>query len=152
MHLRTTAALSLVLLLSSSCAYKNQYTFANTRKLLDSDAPTMTKAFFAPLVCLGEGVWAPVASYIDAKHNATDEDHVYLSYIGTRTLITQDMNPVYKFVGGLFVATVDTLWFPIGGTMDTYYVLTQSEPATEPQTGPSTDPQTRPGQSGGDQE
>ncbi len=151
MRLGTTAVLSLVLVLSSGCAYKNQYTFANTRKLLDSDAPTMTKAVFAPLVCLGEGVWAPVASYIDAKHNARDENHVYLSYIGTRTLITQDMNPIYKFVGGLFVATVDTVWFPVGGTMDTYYVLTQSEPATEPETGLPTDPQTQPGTNEGDE-
>ncbi len=147
MRLGTTAVLSLVLVLSSGCAYKNQYTFANTRKLLDSDAPTMTKAVFAPLVCLGEGVWAPVASYIDAKHNARDENHVYLSYIGTRTLITQDMNPIYKFVGGLFVAFVDTLWFPVGGTLDTYYVLTQSEPAASP----PTDPTTRPGKSEGDE-
>ena len=31
MRLGTTTVLSLVLVLSSGCAYKNQYTFANTR-------------------------------------------------------------------------------------------------------------------------
>jgi hypothetical protein len=136
--------LSLVLMLSAGCAYKNQYTFSATRKLLDSDAPTATKAVFAPLVCLGEGVWAPVASYIDAKRDAKDADHVYLSYIGTRTLIGQDLNPIFKFVGGIFVATVDTIWFPIGGTMDTYYALTQPTGIPAPATTYNPVPDTAP--------
>ena len=140
MRLRTSAVLSLVLILSAGCAYKNQYTFAATRKLLDSEIPTVTKAVFAPLVCLGEGIWAPVASYIDASNESEDVDHVYLSYIGTRTLIGQDLNPIYKFVGGLFVAVVDTVWFPIGGTMDTYHGLTQPTPDTAPNTNPDSRP------------
>ena len=131
MRFRTFAGLSLALLLCSGCAYKNQYTFANTRKLIDSDAPMATKSFFAPLVCLGEGIWAPVAAYIDAKDYATGIDHVYLSYIGTRTLLDQDMNPIYKFVGGWFVAAVDTAWFPVAGTMDTFYALTRKETLPE---------------------
>ncbi|MHC4516043.1 MAG: hypothetical protein ACYS5W_20425, partial [Planctomycetota bacterium] len=91
---------------------------------------------FAPLVCLGEGIWAPAAAYIDARNNAREVHHVYLSYIGTRTLFDQDMNVFYKILGSVFVASVDTIWFPIGGTMDTFYALTRSE-GDGPQTKPS---------------
>lgn len=50
---------------------------------------------------------------------------MYLSYIGVRTLVESNMQDFYKVVAFPLIALTDTIWFPIGGTVDVVYALTR---------------------------
>ena len=94
------AALLSLALLAPGCAYKDQYTFAYTRKLMDSDAPGVTKVVFAPLIGVFECVYSPVSSYLDSTdYAAKQQEHVYLSYLGAQTLYCSNLHAAYKFFG-----------------------------------------------------
>lgn len=124
---RSILAATLVLLIAGPgcAAYQGNYSFATTRKFLNSDVPSVTKAAFSPLVIVVEWFASPVTAYMDAFHQAKQEEgHVYLSYIGVRTLSqSHRLDPPYKIFAGILVAPIDTLCFPIAGTIDTIYVL-----------------------------
>ena len=130
-----SAALGLALLLSSGCAYDNYYSFANTRKLVDSDAPQVTKAVFAPMTLLFEGMYSPITAWMDAQNYAKDKEHekehVYLSYIGAKSLYDSDMHVMYKIAGSFMVLPIDTVWFPVAGVIDTVYALSDHDTDAE---------------------
>ena len=124
MRALTLATLCAVFLaVTPSCAYKNYYTFSGTRKLVESDAPAVTRVFFTPFILLFEGLWAPITAYMDTSGYAEGKDHVYLSYIGMQTLMSARIDMGYKFVGSIMVIPIDTAWFPLAGTVDTIYAL-----------------------------
>ncbi len=111
------------------CAYNDHYTFANTRKLLESDAPGITKVAFAAPLAITDAVMTPATSYMDAPKYTSDKDHVYLSYLGMQTLVDSNMHGMYKFMAALMILPVDTVWFPVAGAVDTIYVINQPRAA-----------------------
>jgi hypothetical protein len=111
----------------SGCAsYMDYYTYSSTRKFVDSGTPDVTKVVCSPLVFIPDTIGSPFALYKDALAGHAPESkggHVYLSYIGLRTLLASDMTSVYQWVGGTMVCITDTLWFPIAGIADTIYAV-----------------------------
>ena len=114
------------------CAYDGHYTFANTRKFLESDAPGITKVAFSAPLAVSDAVMTPATSYMDAPKYSRDKDHLYLSYLGMQTLIDSNMHGMYKFMAALMILPVDTVWFPVAGVVDTIYVINQP-PAAKPE-------------------
>ena len=109
------------------CSFNDYYTFANTRKLLESNAPGITKVGFAPVIAVQETIVSPVTIYLDTANYTTDKDHVYLSYLGMQTVIASDMHGVYKALASLMILPVDSIWFPIAGTVDTIWAINTME-------------------------
>ena len=130
LHRCVTLSLCIVLLSTTiGCAYKGTYTFANTRKLLESDTLGVTKVCASPFVGSYDMVVAPVTIYMDAVEN-TGENYEPLSYLGLQTLIASDMHSLYKLLAGIMVFPVDTVFFPVTGTIDTFHAL--ARPAGPP--------------------
>lgn len=119
----------LLLVSVSGCAHGDYYTFANTRKLLESDALAITKIAFVVPLAISETVITPATSYMDAVEYSSEKDHVYLSYLGMQTLVNSEMHGLYKLMAGTVILPVDTLWFPVAGTVDTAYAINRSAPA-----------------------
>ena len=92
---------------------------------MDSGAPDITKVVCSPLVFIPDTIGAPFACYKDAVSHAPESKggHVYLSYVGLRTLQGSDLSSVYQWVGGTLVCITDTIWFPIAGLTDTIYAV-----------------------------
>ena len=131
---------SVCLATGPGCVYKGYHTFAGTRKLVESDAPEVTRVCFTPFVLLFEGLWAPVTTYVDSPGYAEgQDDHVYLSYIGMQTLMAAEIDPAYKIAGSIMIIPIDTAWFLFAGTADTVYVLTMAEPQEESRSQPDPD-------------
>ncbi len=120
-----TAVFACVCAGCASVNYEEKYTFGPTRKLMDSGAPGAAKKVFSPLVFIPDTISVPITAYRDAaaKPPEAKGGHVYLSYIGTRTTMYSDLKPVYKWTGGVVIAIVDTLWFPVAGLVDTIYAV-----------------------------
>ncbi len=121
------ALICVLLVASVGCTYGRYYTFANSRKLMESNAPNVTKVCFVVFVLIAETLWSPVTVYIDSGDYMEDKDHVYLSYIGMQTLLGSDMPVFYKVMGSILTAPIDTVWFPVAGTIDTFYALSRDE-------------------------
>ena len=123
LHRCVTLSLCIVLLSTTiGCAYRGTYTFANTRKLLESDALVVVKVSASPFVSSYDMVVAPITIYMDAAEN-TGEDYKPLSYLGLQTIVASDMHSLYKLMAGIMIFPVDTAMFPITGTLDTFHVL-----------------------------
>ena len=143
--LRNAALPACLVLLGATvgCSYSGYHTFANTRKLLESDALSVTKVGFAPFVGASDMVASPLTTYMDAAENSLD-GNVYLSYLGMQTLIRAEMHPLYKLMAGIMIFPMDTAWFPVAGTVDTIRVLNgpggvaEDEPAEWPGEGQET--------------
>jgi hypothetical protein len=128
--MRWTKPLLFVALLTvfcSGCAtHLDYYSYGNTRKFLDSGAPEITKNICVAFVFIPDTVMAPIASYRDTAEHAPEGKggHVYLSYLGFRTLMQSDLKPVYKWVGGTVDCIFDTCWFILfTGLADTLYAV-----------------------------
>jgi hypothetical protein len=112
----------------SGCAtYEGYTTYGSTRKLLNSKAPTVAKAAFSPIVFIPDTVVSPFTSYLDSVAHAPEssDSHVYLSYVGLRTMKRCNIDSPLMVLAGAMVMIVDTVWFPIAGSVDTVYVLTR---------------------------
>ena len=108
--------------------YDGNYSFANFRTLVHSDAPLPAKIAGAPFLLIPETLLSPVTAYLDAAdHPPSTNGHVHWSYLGTRTLMYADMHDVTKLFGVLLTAAVDTIWFPITGTVDIIHSLGSGE-------------------------
>ena len=107
--------------------YRGYCTYAATRKLLeDESAIVVTKAIGAPFLSIPETLYSPVTAYIDSsKHppRSKRDNHVYLSYIGLRTIKNSDLPTPYKAFSGAFSTIIDTMWFPIAATVDVIYSI-----------------------------
>lgn len=122
----------------SGCAnynpkYNGYYSFAQTRKIVDSKTYPVFKMVFAPLIFIPETVASPVTAYMDSAQHPpeSDDGHVYLSYVGFRTMRNaQETSAAHGtlFVAQSLVTIVDTLWFPVAGVMDTAYIMTLDNP------------------------
>jgi hypothetical protein len=128
-NMRWAKPLFLVATLAVFCAgcatHLDYFAYSNTRKFMDSGAPGITKGVCAPLVFLPDTIGAPFACYKDALNHAPESKggHVYLSYVGFRTLMQSDLGTGYKWVGGTMVAITDTIWFPVSGLTDLIYAV-----------------------------
>lgn len=114
--------------LVSGCATVDGYTtYGNTRKILKSNAPAIQKAVFSPILFVPDTAVSPLTSYIDSVAHAPEsaDKHVYLSYVGLRTMTRCGIDSPLMVLAGTIVMIVDTVWFPIAGTVDTIYVLTR---------------------------
>lgn len=116
--------------------YQNYYTYAQTRKIVDSKAYPAFKLVFAPLIFIPETIASPVTSYMDAtQHPPESQDgHVYMTYVGFRTMnramaLNDDKigKPVMYVAWGM-ITLVDTLWFPVAGCIDTAWIMSQDTP------------------------
>ncbi len=105
------------------CAHNGYYTFANTRKLMESNALGITKVVFSVPLAISETVITPATTYMDAPKYSSEREHVYLSYLGMQTLIDSKMHGLYKFMAALMILPVDTAWFPVAGAVDTISVI-----------------------------
>ncbi len=132
MKILSLTTIGLLLVAGFGCAYDGHYTFANTRKFLESDALGITKVAFAAPLAISDAVMTPATSYMDAPKYSRDKDHVYLSYVGMQTLIDSNMHGLCKFMAALMILPVDTAWFPVAGAVDTIYVINQP-PAAKPE-------------------
>jgi hypothetical protein len=128
------AAVGLTLCLGGCSAYGDSYSFANTRKLLDSNAPDVTRVVFAPFVGMFDALASPATTYADAARRAPEDEHLYLSFVGLRTLWASELSPAYAVMGTLLVGTVDLGWFAAAGICDVVYALFSDleEPADRP--------------------
>ena len=120
-----------VLLFSAGfgCAHNGYYTFANTRKFMESNALAITKVVFSAPLTAVEAVSTPATIYMDAPKYSSEREHVYLSYLGMQTLTDSDMHGLYKFMAALMILPIDTAWFPVAGTVDTIYAINRPPPA-----------------------
>lgn len=117
---------------SSTYPYKGKadrpyYTFAATRKLLeDENNIALTRTVASPFLMLPETFYSPVTAYIDSTRNAPKSDgHVYLSYVGTRTILHSSLEKPYRYTSCVFACMVDTLWFPVAAVADVIYSITR---------------------------
>ena len=110
------------------CAHNGYYTFANTRKLMESNALGITKVFFSTPLAAAEAVSTPATIYMDAPKYSSEREQVYLSYLGMQTLIDSKMHGLYKFMAALMILPIDTAWFPVAGAVDTIYVINRPLP------------------------
>lgn len=137
----TCAGLALLVFLLAGCAnynpkYENYYTYAQTRKVVDSPTLPVYKTVFAPIIFIPETLASPVTAYMDSSiHPPESRDgHVYLSYIGLKTMSRAMDDPSAGPIMGValgLVTLVDTIWFPVAGTMDTIYIMTRDTPEQE---------------------
>lgn len=134
LHQRKTcrAAELVVLILAtsiiSSCAYDGSRTYWATRKMAGSNAPDITKVGTVPFLTLFESLYSPVTAYVDSFEYTGElqasDGHVYMSFIGTRTIWhSLEEDKVLVAVGMIFPFIVDTAVFPFTGVIDTVYVL-----------------------------
>ena len=108
----------------SGCQHSGAYTFGPSRKLMDSGAPDVTKGVFIPFLVLYDSFTSPATAYIDAAENAkTTTGHIYLSYIGTRTVWKSNMEDFYIYAALPATALLDSIWFLGGGLLDVGHVL-----------------------------
>ena len=130
-HHRALLICLALLATTCGCTHTGYATFANTRKLLESEALGVTKVGFAPFVGAVDMVATPLTTYLDAAQAPRDEGHVYVSYLGMQTIVRAEMNPLYKLLAGFMILPVDTVWFPVGGTIDTIYAVNADAPEKE---------------------
>lgn len=120
--------LGMIVVWSFGCSFDNYHTFSNTRKLLESDVPGITKIGFGPIVAVQEAQVTPVTIYLDATEYAERNQDVYHSYLGMQTLIDSPMHGVYKALASLVIIPVDSSRFPVAGTIDTLRVINRDTP------------------------
>jgi len=110
---------------SGCVTHLDYYSYGPTRKFLDSGLPPITIGVCIPFIFIPDTITAPFASYRDTAQHAPEGrgGHVYLSYVGFRTLLQSDLKPVYKWVGGTMDIIVDTVWFPAAAIADTIYAV-----------------------------
>jgi hypothetical protein len=122
-----------LLAVSSGCTtvYDQSSIYPNTFRTLDSDAPCGLREAAANWTFLLETPFLPVSIYADAARNPghlCDYDHVYLNYIGFRSLPEK----TYLFVLPPLVAlALDTIALPVTGTIDLVHMLTEVVPNTD---------------------
>jgi len=130
-----------LLLLICGCAsynpkYQSYYTYAQTRKIVDTPTYPAFKVVWAPLMFVPETIVSPVTSYMDAANHPPEsqDKHVYMTYVGYRTMrnamaLNDDKvgKPVMYVAWG-FITLVDTVWFPVAGLIDTTWIITRPSP------------------------
>ena len=127
----------LLLLMVCGCAcYNPQYetycTYAQVRKIADSDTYPAFKVVWAPLMFVPDTCLIPVTAYVDAANHppVSKDKHVYLSYVGFRTMRNAYYGPKvnrgFMCVAQVFTAILDTAWFPVAGIIDTTWIVSRS--------------------------
>ena len=136
-----TTLVGLMLLCVCGCGiynpnYETYWTYAQTRKIVDSPTYPVFKSVWAPLAFVPETAVSPVTVYVDAvKHPPRSMDqHVYLSYVGFRTMrnamaLNDDRvdKPVMLVAWGL-VTVMDTALFPLAGLIDVTWIVSRPTP------------------------
>ena len=122
---RTLTLIALLAAVSSGCSYNDHFAFAGTRKLMDSEAPGITKAVFSPFTLVVDAAVSPVTCYVDAV-NPRPNTRLWASFCGTQHLAeapVHEFPTFYKYLSGVFVFPIDLALFPFTGAVDTVRVL-----------------------------